>query len=134
LKCGAGWIFPKTKKTELENLVYKANEGSLSAKPPKIYRDQREPERKVDSGYFLKKDELKDSSFSGEISDILRVLNKLEDDMDQIKNQIKWAKNILISKTKTEEKVVCEKEEYQEVEEVVEEEEINQPIKRLLKR
>lgn len=131
LKCGAGWIFPKTKKTELEYLVAKANEGSLSAKPPRVYKDQREPEKKVDSGYSIKKEELKGKSES----DILKILNKLEHDMDEIKSDIKLLRNILENSrkeipSKNEEK---EEIEYEEVEEIVEEEPV-QPIRRFLKK
>lgn len=144
LKCGAGWIFPKDKKADLQKLVDKVNNGQLKALQPKeytpkdsglkaspfenryssssndvvqrkFYRDQREPEKT-------------------EIQSLEQLVEILEDNLITAVNQITSIKSrirLLKQEKKVEEKKE-EKEDEVEVdssevvfeEEIIEEEEV----------
>jgi hypothetical protein len=120
-KCGPGWLFPKTKKASVEELISKIEKGDVNPIIGKTYQPKNQEEKK----YVIpskEKVEVKDE-------DAYQFILKLEAQLDSMKLEIgKW-------KAKLNKKEKVEVEEVEEVvyeEEIVEEEEVKHP-RRLIK-
>jgi hypothetical protein len=129
LKCGAGWVFPKTKKAELEALIQKADSGSLKAAEPKFYKDKKESNTPSYTVSYSNGPKFENTA------DLEKFLDNLQKQVDNISIQIKTFRQTLKNKETIEEKKETEEKETVEYEEVVEyeEEAPAEPVKKLLK-
>lgn len=92
LKCGAGWIFPKTKKAELEALVAKVDKGEINPIVGKVYTSIKPEEKKT--GYQTKYEKPQNiEKINNE--DVYQFILKLESQIDAMKLEIgKWKQSL----------------------------------------